>query len=229
MKEWQSLSELGAWIERERNRRKMSQDELAGRISGLLREQGLSRVVRQQSVDQVERAKLKSIPDWARMAERVFEEHDGETKEDAVISLAISDVTVMIKRLPTLVGAGAYYGTGEGDEGEIAFSRALVETVLRAKPENLLAIEVEGNSMEPDYYGGDQILIDTNRKTLASPGAFCLWDGDGHVIKYLERVHGSEPPAVKVIAKNAIYEPHIRLLEEINIQGRVIWFGRQVK
>ena len=72
MKEWQSLSELGAWIERERNRRKMSQDELAGRISGLLREQGLSRVVRQQSVDQVERAKLKSIPDWARLAERVF-------------------------------------------------------------------------------------------------------------------------------------------------------------
>ena len=82
--------------------------------------------------------------------------------------------------------------------------------------------------MEPEFFGGDIILVDTRRKSLAQPAAFCLWDGDGHVIKYLERIPDSEPPRVRVVSRNGLYEPRERLLDEINLVGKVIWFGRRI-
>lgn len=138
------------------------------------------------------------------------------------------DVSVQVERLPTFGGMGGG-GTGDADGGSIAFSRLLVESILRARAEDLLAIEAEGNSMEPDFQGGDQILIDVRRKALASPGAFCLWDGDGYVIKYLERVPNSDPPRVRVVSRNSsLYPPYERLVEECDIRGRVVWYGRRV-
>lgn len=109
-------------------------------------------------------------------------------------------------------------------------SRDLIEHELRIPAAALLAMVVEGNSQEPDYYGGDQILVDTRKRSLAQPGAFCLWDMDGHVVKYVERVQNSDPPKVRILSKNAeLYPPVERLLEEINLIGRVVWFGRRVQ
>jgi len=139
------------------------------------------------------------------------------------------DDSVLVERLPTFAGMGGG-GTGDGDGGTVAFSRALVEMDLRARPEDLLAIMAEGNSMEPDFRGGDQILIDTRRRSLAAPGAFCLWDSDGFVIKYLERVPGSDPAMVRIVSlRSDLYPPYERLVEECDIRGRVVWYGRRVQ
>ena len=139
------------------------------------------------------------------------------------------DDSVLVERLPTFAGMGGG-GTGDGDGGTVAFSRALVEMDLRARPEDLLAIMAEGNSMEPDFRGGDQILIDTRRRTLAAPGAFCLWDSDGFVIKYLERVPGSDPAMVRIVSlRSDLYPPYERLVTECDIRGRVVWYGRRVQ
>lgn len=138
------------------------------------------------------------------------------------------DDVVYIDLLPGFAGMGGG-GTGDGDQGTIAFSRTLVEHELRAPAASLLAIVAEGNSMEPDFKGGDQILIDTRRKSLASPGAFCLWDSDGYVIKYLERIQGSDPPQVRIVSARAdLYPPVKRLVDECDIKGRVVWYGRRV-
>ena len=48
-------------------------------------------------------------------------------------------------------------------------------------------------------------------------------------IKYLEKVPDSDPPKVRVISANAIYDPADRLLDEIGLVGRVVWFGRRVQ
>lgn len=139
------------------------------------------------------------------------------------------DDAVLVERLPTYAGMGGG-GTGDGDGGAIAFSRSLVQMDLRAEPADLLAIQAEGNSMEPDFHGGDQILIDTRRRSLAAPGAFCLWDSDGYVIKYLERVPGSDPAKVRIVSlRSDLYPPYERLVEECDIRGRVVWYGRQVR
>lgn len=168
------------------------------------------------------------MPPWARFITMAFESSDEESKEDAYLSNGLIDHSVSVRRLPTFVGLGGG-GSGDGDPEVVSFSRDLIERELRADPEQLLAMVAEGNSMEPAFHGGDQILVDTRRKSLAQPGAFCLWDGDGHVIKFLEKVPGSDPAKVRIISLNPLYQPHERLIEEINLIGRVVWFGRRVQ
>jgi phage repressor protein C with HTH and peptisase S24 domain len=218
----------GKWMKQERIKRGWSAEELARRARAFALEQGDEIKLSQQLVSKFELGNTKRSPHWLRYVEQAFDKADQETSNDPHLHAGKTDNAVLIRLLPTYVGLGGG-GTGEGDEGRVSFSRDLIENELRVPPDRLLAMVAEGNSMEPDFRGGDQILVDTRRTSLAQPGAFCLWDGDGHVVKFLERVQGSDPPKVRVISANAIYEPTERLVDEINLVGRVIWFGRRVR
>lgn len=220
--------EAGRWVKAQRESRGISAAELARRISGLAREAGDPTIVSQQVVSKFEQGNTKRMPAWARFVPEAFMVSDGETKEDPHLSTAFIDSVVPVERLPNYVGLGGG-GTEDGEPGVVLISRDLVERELRASPADLMAMEAEGNSMEPDFRGGDQILVDKRRRSLAQPGAFCLWDGDGHVIKFLEKVPDSDPPRVRVVSLNPLYEPRERLVEEINLVGRVVWFGRRVQ
>lgn len=220
-------AKAGPWVRTQRETRGMSATDLAKRINGLAIEAGDPTEVSQQVVSKFEQGKNKRFPAWTRFVVAALDNADGETREDPHLTTALSDDSVSIALLPTFAGMGGG-GTGDDDQGVVSFSRDLIERELRAPPSSLLAMIAEGNSMEPDFQGGDQILVDTRRKSLAQPGAFCLWDGDGHVIKYLEKVPDSDPAKVRVVSANGIYEPRERLLDEINLIGRVIWFGRRV-
>jgi phage repressor protein C with HTH and peptisase S24 domain len=218
----------GPWVKRERERRGLSADDLAERITGLARYTGDTTTVSQQSLSKFEQGRGKRMPAWTRFIEQALNANDDETKEDTHLHMGLTDASVEIALLPTYAGLGGG-GTGDGDQGVMTFSRDLIERELRAPPNYLLAMLVEGNSMEPDFIGGDVLLVDTRRTSLAQPGAFCLWDGDGHVVKFLEKVPGSDPAKVRVISRNdSLYGAHERLVDEINLVGRVIWFGRRI-
>jgi phage repressor protein C with HTH and peptisase S24 domain len=223
-----TVREAAAKLKQERIRRGWAVEEVARRARGFALEDGVDLKLSQQLVSQFENGRAKKLPQWLRYVWRAFDAANAETTNDPHLHTGKTDNSVLIKLLPTYVGLGAG-GTGEGDEGRISFSRDLIENELRVPADRLLAMVAEGNSMEPDFRGGDQILVDTRRTSLAQPGAFCLWDGDGHVVKFLERIAGSDPPRVRVISANNIYEPVERLVEEINLVGRVIWFGRRVQ
>lgn len=219
----------GLWVKSQREARGWSANDLVRRINGRAQEDGDPTKISQQVLWKFEQGNNKKKPPWVRFAAKVFESSDAESSEDPYLSTGRTDNGVGITLLPTFAGMGSG-GSAEGDPGVVSFSRDLIERELRAPPESLLAMIAEGNSMEPDFRGGDQILVDTRRKSLAQPGAFCLWDGDGHVIKFLERIPDSEPPKVRVVSANGgLYEPRERLLEEINLIGRVVWFGRRVQ
>ena len=220
--------EAGAWLSEERVKRGLSAANLAARINGIAQEQGDPTRVSQQVVSKFEQSKNKRMPAWTRYAFEALEVSDLETKEDPHLTMALSDDSVQVRQLPTFVGLGAG-GTGDDDAGTVSFSRDLIERELRVDPQYLLAMVAEGDSMQPEFFGGDQILVDTRRKSLAQPGSFCLWDGDGHVIKKLEKIPGTEPLRVRVISLNSTYSTHERLVDEINLVGRVIWYGRKVQ
>lgn len=211
-----------------RIRRGWSSGELANRARAFALEEGDEIKLSQQLISNFEQGDAKRLPHWLRYVWRAFGEADSETSNDPHLHTGLADNSVMIKLVPTHVGLGAG-GTGEGDEGQVSFSRDLVERELRAPADKLLAMVAEGNSMLPEFMGGDQILVDTRRTSLAQPGAFCLWDSDGHVVKFVEKVAGSDPPRVRLISANPLYEPVERLLDEVNIIGRVIWFGRRIQ
>lgn len=135
--------------------------------------------------------------------------------------------TVMIEMLPTHVGLGGG-GTGEGDYAALAFGRHLVEDELHAAPDDLIAIVVEGDSMVPNFLSGDQLLVDRRKSSVSQPGAFCLWDGDGYVVKFIEKIYDADPPKVRVMSSNPRYAPTERLVEEVQIMGRLVWVGRRL-
>lgn len=128
--------------------------------------------------------------------------------------------------LPSYAGMGGG-GTGEGDHEQALIPRALVEDELRAKPSDLLLIEARGESMMPDFMHGDQILIDKRDNNPVQPGAFALWDGDGYVVKLVERVP-RERGRYRIFSANDRFSAYEVGEDEIRIMGRPVWFGRRL-
>lgn len=130
---------------------------------------------------------------------------------------------VEVEVLPTFAGMGGG-GTGDADSAVALLPRDLVEDDLRAKPGDLLVINVRGNSMEPVFQHGDQIVIDKRDKNPVQPGPFALWDGDGYVVKNVER----RAKRLRVFSSNTIYSDTEYDVDAIEIMGRPVWFARRM-
>lgn len=128
--------------------------------------------------------------------------------------------------LPSYAGMGGG-GSGEGDLSQALVPRSLVEDELRAKPSDLLLIEARGESMQPDFQHGDQILIDKRDRNPAQPGTFALWDGDAYVIKMIERIP-LEGGRIRIFSANARFTSYEADAEQVQIMGRPVWFGRRL-
>lgn len=128
--------------------------------------------------------------------------------------------------LPSFAGMGGG-GNGDGDHGQALIPRSLIEDELRAKPSDVLLIEARGSSMEPDFMHGDQILIDKRDTNPVQPGSFALWDGDGYVVKLVERVP-MQPGRYRIFSANARYSAYEVDADQIQIMGRPVWFGRRL-
>lgn len=133
---------------------------------------------------------------------------------------------VQVEVLPTFAGMGGG-GTGEGDRETALVPRALIVDVLRGRPSDFLLINVRGDSMEPDFRHGDQILIDRRDTSPAQPGPFALWDGEWgeYVVKNIERSRVGE---VRIFSTNQKYNAEIVESDATRIIGRPVWFGRRL-
>lgn len=102
--------------------------------------------------------------------------------------------------------------------------RALVEDQLRAKAQDLLLIDVRGDSMEPVFQQGDQVLIDRRDRSPRQPGPFALWFDDGYVLKNVELIRRSGK--LRIFSNNSAYSDDEAEPEEVQIMGRPVWFAR---
>ena len=130
---------------------------------------------------------------------------------------------VEVEVLPTYAGMGGG-GTGDDDRAVALLPRDLVEDDLRAKPSDLLVINVRGNSMEPHFLHGDQIVIDKRDCSPVQPGPFALWDGDGYVLKNVER----RSKRLRVFSSNPMFSDQDFDPEEVQIMGRPVWYARRL-
>lgn len=133
---------------------------------------------------------------------------------------------VAIEVLPSYAGMGGG-GSGEGDPQTGLVPRAYVENELRARPSDLLLLEARGESMAPDFLHGDQILIDKRDCNPIQPGSFALWDGDGYVIKLVERVPHKQG-WYRIFSANGRYSAYEVDAEQVKIMGRPVWFARRL-
>lgn len=147
--------------------------------------------------------------------------HSSDTPEHPTADQTQSYVEVEV--LPTFAGMGGG-GTGDGDVATALLPRRLVEDELHAKPTDLLVIDLRGDSMEPIFYHGDQVVIDRRDVNPVQPGPFALWDGDGYVVKNVERQRGR----YRIFSANPIYSEFMVDPEEVRIMGRPVWYARRL-
>jgi len=128
--------------------------------------------------------------------------------------------------LPSFAGMGGG-GSGDGDSGQALLPRSLIEDQLRARPVDLLMLEARGDSMAPDFLHGDQILVDKRDKSPVQGGAFALWDGDGYVVKLVEKVPHKNG-MLRIFSANSRFSAYEVDAEQVQIMGRPVWFGRRL-
>lgn len=166
---------------------------------------------------------------WLVAQERVMQGFGQGKRRPPVADLPVVDPQTdyePVEVLPTYGGAGGG-GSGDADREVALVPRALIRDVLRGKPTDFLLINVRGDSMEPDFRHGDQILVDKRDISPSQPGPFALWDGEWgeYVVKNVERSMAGE---VRIFSSNAKYTPAIVESEMTRIIGRPVWFGRRL-
>lgn len=144
-----------------------------------------------------------------------------ESPDDAFVAIAHAGSRASAK--------GGNAGAGEDSPAHAYhFRRAWIKQVLKASPSQLRIMHVEGDNMAPTLLEGDTVLVDMTRHAPNPPGIFVLDDGMGPTARRLEHIPNSDPPAVRVISDNSVYDSYERSIDEISIIGRIRWFAREV-
>ncbi|WP_084294741.1 S24 family peptidase [Asaia prunellae] len=136
---------------------------------------------------------------------------------------------VPVRSLNASAGAG---GGGLIEDGLLGypqlFEEGFVTRDLRARPEDLCVVEIEGQSMEPLLRSGDTVLVDMRKKNVAMEGIFVVFDGDGVVCKWVEMVRGLDAPTLRIKSENDRFPSYDVQAERCQILGRVVWFSRRL-
>lgn len=120
-------------------------------------------------------------------------------------------------------------GNGAWNEGakiwtHLAFTRYSLQR-KGLTLDNLSAIQVAGDSMEPLLVDGDTVLIDHSRNALEGEGIYVI-HLDDHL--YAKRLQRQFDGALHVISENKAYRDMVvpkERLDELQIIGRVVWAG----
>jgi phage repressor protein C with HTH and peptisase S24 domain len=89
-------------------------------------------------------------------------------------------------------------------ENVLAFKEDWIRRELRASPDDLRLIYVQGDSMEPDLRAGDIILIDHTDTHARREGIYVLRMEDALLVKQVQRMPGG---VLRLISRNPAYEP----------------------
>lgn len=112
-------------------------------------------------------------------------------------------------------------------EGEpVEFDIGLLRAITRSPFHRLRVVRGIGNSMEPKFYTGDRILVDTTERTLSRIDGYywiTLWGAHG-----LKRLRPVGPQRVLVISENPEHDPIEVDAGDLTIEGRAIWFARDL-
>lgn len=177
------------------------------------------------------RAKLQMVADVLKVDLDWLIDGDGDVEGEAP-KIYVPDTTfVSISGVRARASAGG--GTVVHADDEQAsklyhFRLSWIEDELGASPRDLRMLRITGDSMIPTLNDGDTILVDMGRKAPHPSGLFVLHDGMGLVAKRVEHIPTSDPPRIRVTSDNPNYSPYECLMDEVNIIGRIRWYGRKV-
>ena len=118
-------------------------------------------------------------------------------------------------------------GQGRVPENVVDVKVAFRKDWIRRKgnPRNMVLIKVEGDSMEPSLLSGDLVLVDRNRKYVDPQGGiYALALDDIIMVKRVQML----ADRVRIISDNLKYEAFEVPVERLKVNGKVIWFAREL-
>ena len=177
------------------------------------------------------RSKLQKVADVLRVDVAWLIDGDGtlEGEEPKIYSPDMTFVGISGVKAKASAGGGTIVHAEDEQAGKMYhFRQSWIENELDANAKQLRILRVTGDSMMPTLNDGDTILVDMGRKSPYPPGLFVLHDGMGLMAKRIEHIPSSEPPRISVTSDNPNYSPYECLLDEVNIVGRIRWYGRVV-
>lgn len=222
------------------------QEAMAARLSETIRQAGLtpSELAKladttKQQIYKLEKGHVRLRDEWARKLAPhlgvkpewlLFLDDDMEPPAHReVASWSVPSEYVPIATLDIRAGAG---GGGIINGAFLAspryFESGFVAHELRAAPEDLCLVEIEGQSMEPLLSHGDTVIVDRRKVNISMEGIFVLFDGDGVVCKWVEIDREKELPTLKIRSENQRFQPYEVLAENCQILGRVVWLSRRL-
>ena len=137
----------------------------------------------------------------------------------------IGEDFVLIPLVSGAISAGGGIVPDETIEVRIAFRREWL--LRRGDPRNMSLIRVDGDSMEPTLRRDDLILVDHNNQAINPQGGIYAIAIDGGImVKRIELNFTSK--RVRVISDNDRYAVQEMDPAHIFINGKVIWFGREI-
>ncbi|CAN5278591.1 hypothetical protein BH11PSE5_BH11PSE5_30700 [soil metagenome] len=145
---------------------------------------------------------------------------------DQTPTVAAETDTVDIVRLDLSVSMGP--GTIIDDYVEastVKFDLSWLREITRSQPPLLRIIDGIGDSMYPTLNPGDVIIVDTGDRMLSRQ------DGIYWISVYgasgLKRLRAVGPQRVKIVSDNPGVEDYEVDAEDLQIEGRVVWYARR--
>lgn len=133
---------------------------------------------------------------------------------------------VFIPRVNDQISAGPGTTPYNMSDLRIAFRKDWIRR--KGDPKNMSLIKVIGDSMEPTLLAGDLVLIDHNRNRIDAQGGIYALSIDHEIM--IKRIHPQYPHGkIKIISDNPRYEPIVSEVNQIKINGKVIWFAREIE
>jgi len=106
----------------------------------------------------------------------------------------------------------------------IAFRRDWI--ARKGLPQNMSIFKVQGDSMEPTLLSGDLVLVDHSKGATTRDGLFAITIDREVLIKRIQPLMDSK---LLVISDNEKYTALEIEAENIHINGKVIWFARELE
>lgn len=123
-----------------------------------------------------------------------------------------------------LSAGGGSFEVGSEIEGLYSFRSDWLSK--KGNPENMVLMDIFGNSMEPELKDGDTVLIDMAQKAILAGAIYAVGLDDTIIVKRLEK----RPDKLVLFSDNRDYDPiYLRCQENSNVRviGKVIWVCRE--
>ena len=99
---------------------------------------------------------------------------------------------------------------------------SILSAHTEAGAEQVKIYKIRERIMEPEFKHGEHVLVDLSTTEPSPPGVFIVSDGFGYLIRHCEFVPSSDPPEIKISARDNGFQPQILEKNEFKIIGRVI-------